>query len=109
MRILGLLGQMAADLGAEAVIAQVRALQRRRDYQAVLRRSRVPVTVLCGRHDGLTPVRRHEFLTQLIPGARLSVIEEAGHLPPLEAPAQTIVALEAWLGQPLFLQARADE
>ncbi|WP_306152371.1 alpha/beta fold hydrolase [Roseovarius sp. MMSF_3281] len=99
---------MAADLGQEAIIRQIRALQRRRDYQAALRRCKVPALVLCGEQDGLTPVKRHSFMADLIPYAQLQVIEGAGHLPTLEAPDLTTRALQAWLREPYVLQTRAD-
>jgi pimeloyl-ACP methyl ester carboxylesterase len=102
------LTEMAENIGADAIVRQVRALQRRRDYQSVLRRCKVPTLVLCGRHDGLTPVKRHSFMADLIPYASLSVIEGAGHLPPMEAPEATTVALRAWLDQPFVLQKRVD-
>lgn len=100
--------EMAQGLGAETIIRQTRALQRRRDYQAELRRCKVPALVLCGAQDGLTPVRRHQFMADLIPYAVLSILEGAGHLPPLEQPAATTAALRAWLDQPLVLQRRID-
>jgi len=83
-------------------------LQRRRDYQSVLRRCKVPALVLCGVHDGLTPVKRHSFMADLIPYAQLQVIEQAGHLPTLEAADATTAALQEWLSQPFVLQTRAD-
>lgn len=106
--VLALVQDMAAHLGAETVIRQARAMQRRRDYQAVLRKCKTPALVLCGALDGLTPVKRHRFLAELIPYAQLSVIDGAGHLPTLEAPEAVIDALHAWLRQPLVLQTRAD-
>lgn len=106
--ILALVAAMAQGLGAEAVIRQTRALQRRRDYQAELRRCRVPALVLCGAQDRLTPVKRHRFLADLIPYATLAVIEGAGHLPVLEQAEATTAALRSWLDQPLVLQKRID-
>ncbi|MFD1508359.1 alpha/beta fold hydrolase [Lacimonas salitolerans] len=95
---------MAADLGPDVFARQVRALQRRRDQQPTLRRCKVPVLVLCGAHDGLTPPKRHSFMAELIPYARLEIIEEAGHLPTLEAPEAVTQALRGWLNQPFVLQ-----
>ena len=103
-RVLARMTEMARAVGAEAIIRQVRALQRRQDYQAVLRRCAVPALVLCGEHDRLTPLKRHELMAGLIPGAVLRVIEGAGHLPVLEAPEAVNAALGEWLGMP----ARAD-
>lgn len=106
--VLALLADMAENIGTETVIRQARAMQRRRDYQAVLRKCKVPALVLCGEHDTLTPVKRHSFLSELIPSAELKVLEGAGHLPTLEQPAQTTAALIGWMKQPYVLQSRAD-
>ncbi len=99
VRIMGLLIEMAANIGAEAMVRQIRAMQRRRDYQSVLRRCKVPALVLCGKHDGQTPVKRHSFMAELIPHAELKVFEQAGHLPMLECPDEVSQALRAWLIQ----------
>ncbi|WP_209503417.1 MULTISPECIES: alpha/beta fold hydrolase [unclassified Ruegeria] len=88
---------MAQDLGVETFVRQMRALQRRPDQQAALRRIKVPTLVLCGAHDTLTPVKRHSFMAELIPGAELLVIEKAGHLPTLETPDIVNEALQTWL------------
>ncbi len=96
--------EMARDLGPEIMVRQVRALQRRRDQQAVLRKCKVPALVLCGAHDTLTPLKRHDFMAELMPSARLEVIADAGHLPTLEAPEAVTAALRAWLKQPYVLQ-----
>ena len=106
--VLALVSHMAQAIGADAIIRQTRALQRRRDYQAELRRCKVPALVLCGEHDGLTPVKRHIFMAELIPNAELAVIAEAGHLPTLEQPEATTAALRRWLCQPLAQQRRVD-
>ena len=96
--------EMGRDLGPEILIRQVRALQRRRDQQPALRRCKVPALVLCGAHDTLTPLKRHAFMAELIPYAKLEVIEDAGHLPTLEAPEAVTAALRAWMKQPFVLQ-----
>ncbi|MEW9918902.1 alpha/beta fold hydrolase [Marimonas sp. MJW-29] len=102
--VLDLVMDMAEVLGPEVFIRQSRALQRRRDQQAVLRKCRAPALVLCGEHDQLCPVKRHSFMAELIPYAELKVLEGAGHLPTLEQPSATTAALRAWMRQPLVLQ-----
>ena len=36
-------------------------------------------------------------MADLIPGARLLMLDRCGHLPPLECPDETTAALRAWL------------
>lgn len=107
-RVLAQVTEMARNLGAPAIIRQIRAVQRRRDYQAVLRKCKLPALVLCGAHDRMTPVKRHELMAGLMAGSTLKVIDEAGHLPVLEAPDAVNMALHDWLSQPLVLQTRTD-
>ncbi|MDJ0821042.1 MAG: alpha/beta fold hydrolase [Paracoccaceae bacterium] len=102
--ILHLVMDMAHGLGVDVFVRQSRALQKRRDQQGTLRKIAVPTLVLCGEYDALCPVKRHTFMAELIPNAQLAVIEEAGHLPTLEAPEATCEALRAWLRQPLVLR-----
>lgn len=103
--IMTLLEDMALNIGTAAIIRQMRALQRRRDQQAVLRRCKIPAMVLCGSEDSLTPLKRHKCMADLIPHATLRVIEGAGHLPTLEQPDATTSALLDWMKLPFVLQA----
>ena len=101
VEVLNLVLDMARELGPDVFIRQSRALQRRRDQQGTLRRCKVPTLVLCGEHDALCPVKRHQFIAELIPDASLTVIEDAGHLPTLERPGATTDALRDWISAPL--------
>ncbi len=102
--VLDLVMDMALALGPEVFVRQSRALQRRRDQQGTLRKIKVPTLVMCGAHDALCPVKRHEFMAELIPYAELRVLPDAGHLPTLESPDETTAALRAWMAQPLVLR-----
>ncbi|NDR59124.1 alpha/beta fold hydrolase [Aliiruegeria sabulilitoris] len=102
--ILNLLVEMAETHGPDMFVAQSRALQRRPDQQKVLRTMRVPALVLCGEHDKICPVKRHEFMAELIPYSDFQVIPNAGHFPTLEQPQATNAALAAWLDSPLVLR-----
>ena len=62
-----------------------------------LRRVTCPALILCGRHDRLCPVERHEAMKQMMPHARLCIIEDAGHLPTIETPDQVTLALKKLL------------
>lgn len=97
--VTALVHDMAGHLGAEIIARQLRAMQRRRDYEAELRRCKLPALALCGAQDGAA-VKHHGFLAELIPHAELSVIEDAGRLPTLEQPEATTQALRDWLNQP---------
>lgn len=79
---------------------QIRALLQRPDATGVLRAIRVPTLVLCGRQDSWAPVAQHESMHALIPGAVFEVIEDAGHMAPMERPQAVAGALLRWLETP---------
>jgi pimeloyl-ACP methyl ester carboxylesterase len=88
---------MAMTLGADVFSRQSRALRDRPDQQETLRDVAVPTIILCGAEDRLCPLERHELMHALIPGSRLTVIENAAHLPTLEQPDAVNAALAKWL------------
>jgi len=53
--------------------------------------------IICGQEDRRTPVAVHEELAGQIPGARIRVIEGAGHFTPIEEPQLVTDALRDWL------------
>ena len=95
--LLDLTMAMATDLGSDAFIAQSMALRDRPDYEATLRRVTCPTLILCGRHDQLCPVERHEAMKAMIPHARLCIVEDAGHVPTIETPGIVTTALQELL------------
>ena len=56
-----------------------------------------PPCPLCGRQDRLTPLAHHEAMAKEIPDAELVVIEDCGHLAPMERPEETTAAMRGWL------------
>jgi len=96
-QIMAIVMEMALSLGPDVFIRQSRALQKRPDQQATLRKAKVPTLVACGEFDTLYPVRRHEFMAHLMPNAKLEVIGDAGHMPTLEQPEMTNQILREWL------------
>lgn len=95
--ILDLCMEMAMGLGPDVFTRQSLALRDRPDQTETLRAARLPTLALCGRHDKLCPIHRHELIASLVPGAVLEIIEDAGHLPTLEQPEPTNAALARWL------------
>jgi pimeloyl-ACP methyl ester carboxylesterase len=56
-----------------------------------------PTAVIVGRLDAWSPLAQHEEMAALIPKARLSVIEDCGHMAPAEQPDAVAEALAAWM------------
>lgn len=77
---------MADEIGETDLDAQLRLQATRIDERPGLRQVRCPTQVVAARHDRLCAVERHREMASLIPGARLQILERAGHLSPLERP-----------------------
>ena len=74
-----------ASLQAPAgIVNALKALRDRPDATPFLGRIAVPTLVIVGRDDALTPPAAAEKLAAAIPGAKMVVIEKAGHLSNLE-------------------------
>lgn len=84
--LLALLRDMAMTLGPDVFIAQSEALRTRGDLSPVLANITVPVLLACGREDSLCPPALHERLATMIPNASMFIVEDAGHIVPLEQP-----------------------
>ncbi|MHB8770603.1 MAG: alpha/beta fold hydrolase [Syntrophales bacterium] len=63
------------------------------DVTAAIAGIRIPVLVVCGADDKMTPPSLSQGVRDGIPGARLALIEEAGHFVMLENPAAFNAAL----------------
>ncbi len=65
------------------------------DITAATKAIEVPVQILAGRQDRVDPPESLEAnLLPFIPGARMTVLEETGHLSPLEVPEQIAKELD---------------
>jgi pimeloyl-ACP methyl ester carboxylesterase len=80
-----------------AALAAIRADPRR--YAGLETRVRVPTLIVWGREDRLLPVRHAEALAARMPGARLVILSDAGHLPQREVPREFSEAVVSFLGR----------
>jgi pimeloyl-ACP methyl ester carboxylesterase len=67
------------------------------EIEPMYRTISVPVLIAWGTEDEWIPVDRAHRLAQMIPGARLAVIPDAGHLVQLDAPERLTALLQRWL------------
>ena len=58
----------------------------------------MPTLVQCGRQDSWANVAQHQALQALAPHAQLDIIEDAGHMAPMEQPGAVAASLLRWLG-----------
>lgn len=69
-------GLAAAQLG----------MAQRDDVRAMLPTITVPTLIVVGREDAISPVEEMRGIAEAIPGAKFEIIEDAGHMAPLERP-----------------------
>ncbi len=88
---------MANDVGADRFIAQIEAIMSRSDSLPLLASIKCPTLVLTSDTDNMV---KNEFSYELakgIPGAKLVVIPDCGHMVQLEKPEATTTAMLDWL------------
>ena len=81
----------------EGVADALAAMGQRADSSDLLPGIRVPTLILAGDEDTFIPLDHAQQMQRQIPGARLDVITEAGHLINLEQPAAFQDALRRWV------------
>jgi pimeloyl-ACP methyl ester carboxylesterase len=79
------------------IAGALRRLRDRPDSAPLLKEIDVPVLVLVGDEDVLTPPAESERMRALLPDATLDIVSQAGHLANLERPAAFDAALGAFL------------
>jgi len=97
--LVGVIEASAANIGPDAFVRQQAAILSRPDGKKDLAKITCPALVLCGRSDALTPLAQHEEMAEAIPNARLVIIEDCGHLAPLEQPHAVSAVMRYWLTQ----------
>jgi pimeloyl-ACP methyl ester carboxylesterase len=88
---------MAERVGRDAFLRQQRLIMERPDSRPMLPSIACPTLVLCGRQDAISTLEMHVEMADAIPGARLAVVEECGHLASLERPHATTALMRDWL------------
>ena len=88
---------MAREVGAEGFLRQQTAIMARPDSRPLLVDIKVSTVVIVGRQDESTPLARAAEMAADISTSRLVVIEDCGHMSPLEKPDEITAELRRWL------------
>ena len=97
--ILAQAGAIMQRTSLEGILGDLQALKERPDSTPDLPRIRVPTLVLAGAQDAIIPVKEMQDMHAAIPGSRIEVIPNAGHLLNLENPGAFNAALRRFLEQ----------
>ena len=92
-----LVHDMGDDVGPEAFVRQQTAIMSRPDSRPTLAWIKCPTLVLSSDEDNMVPNSLSTEMASGIPGAKLIVIPQCGHLTPSEQPQATADALVQWL------------
>jgi len=88
---------MGNDVGVEAFIRQQTAIMARADSRPTLATIACPTLVLTADQDNTIPNKLSKEMADGIPGAKLVILPDCGHLPQPEQPEATANAMLEWL------------
>jgi pimeloyl-ACP methyl ester carboxylesterase len=91
--------EMAREIGAEGFLREQHAIMARPDSRPLLVDIKLPTLVISGRQDQSIPLARAEEMAADISNSRLVVLDDCGHMAPLEKPVEVAAALRRWLSQ----------
>ena len=94
--------RMMASVSPEGAIGALRAMTDRPDSTPLLATIDAPTLVVGGAEDGITPPGVLRAMAEQIPGSRVEIVEQAGHLSPLERPAAFNHVVSEFLGALLY-------
>jgi pimeloyl-ACP methyl ester carboxylesterase len=92
-----LVHDMGDDVGPDAFVRQQTAIISRPDSRPALAWIRCPTLVLSGDEDNTIPNALSTEMANGIPGAKLVIVPNCGHMSPTEQPSATTGALVDWL------------
>jgi pimeloyl-ACP methyl ester carboxylesterase len=95
--VAGVVMEMAERVGQAAFVRQQTAIMNRKDSRGDLEAIRVPTLVLAGRQDALCPPKVQDEMMARLPNAKLVLVEDCGHLAPLERPEAATAVFRYWL------------
>jgi pimeloyl-ACP methyl ester carboxylesterase len=95
--LINIIRTSATNIGPDSFLRQQTAILSRSEGMKDLENIKCPTLVLCGRQDALTPLHWHEEIAKSIPNASLVIIEDCGHLAPLERPHAVSAVMRYWL------------
>lgn len=96
--LVGLVRKMAANTGAEAFLRQQKAIMGRIDSRPSLDKIRCPTLLIYGRFDGISNLDAQQEMLTGIKNARLEIVEDSGHLVPIERPEKANALIGNWIG-----------
>jgi 3-oxoadipate enol-lactonase len=95
-----------ANMSSQAYLETVRSIFSQ-DIRAALAGIKIPVLVVVGDQDQRAPVAMSKEIVSLIPGARMEIIPDAGHLANIDNPAAFYCAIDQFFESSETLKSKA--
>jgi pimeloyl-ACP methyl ester carboxylesterase len=94
--------RMMAQTAPEGIVGGLEAMIERPDSTPTCATIDVPTLIVVGEEDVLTPPKEARALHHAIPGSRIEVLRQAGHLSNVERPAAFNTVVSEFLGSLLY-------
>jgi pimeloyl-ACP methyl ester carboxylesterase len=91
--------QRAAKMSKEGVIAALEGMKSRKDHTELLKHTTLPVLFILGLKDSKAPLQRLWEMVSLPVKSRVLLLRECGHMGYIEAPDETLQAIQAFARQ----------
>jgi pimeloyl-ACP methyl ester carboxylesterase len=88
--------KMFLEVGQETFIHQEKAMLARDECQSILSTIQCPALVIHATQDKNFSQEEHEELVHQIPNAQLGIVEDSGHMSPMEEPQAVTDLLRSW-------------
>lgn len=89
--------KMFLDVGKEAFIHQEKSMIIRNESQSILSKIACPTLVIHSAQDKVFSLEEHQELVNQIQNAKLAIVEDSGHMSPIEMPQAITALLRFWL------------
>jgi pimeloyl-ACP methyl ester carboxylesterase len=94
-QLLAQMQAMSLNLGKEVFLRQLGLV--RQDGHAELAQITCPSLIIASRNDQMRSIQEAENMADALPNSHLNIIEDCGHMSPLERPEVVCQLLRAWL------------
>ncbi len=91
------LSKMISDQSGVAIAAASLGMAERKDFVLELNQINIPTLVIAGSDDALIPAAEMKGMSEAIPSSEFIVINQAGHLSPMEQPEIFNMTLQSFL------------
>ncbi|WP_163835985.1 alpha/beta fold hydrolase [Spartinivicinus ruber] len=95
--LLDLIKQMEQDAGEQVFINQLTATLNRENREPLLSNIQQPTLLVAGKQDQIAPYKAVSTMASLVPDSELHILENCGHMIPLEQPQPLTDILKEWI------------